>query len=98
AVPATFLPFRAGRTAGLRAGWTAETAPEIDEVAQAALLETDVDQREQRFSDFATAMQESGPFVPLIVPGSNIATSADITGVSYNSTWTIDIAEISSAN
>ncbi len=95
---ANFLPFGPGRTVGLRAGWTEDMAPEVADLAEAALLETDPDSREQRFTDFATAMQDSGPFVPLIVPGSNIATAAGITGVAYNSTWTIDIAEISSAD
>lgn len=92
---ANFLPFGPGRTVGLRAGWTEDMSPELTDLADAALLETDMDNREQRFADFATAMQEQGPFVPLIVPGSNIATSASISDIDYNSTWTIDIAEIS---
>ena len=95
---ANFLPFGPGRTVGLRSGWTEEMSPELDELADAAQLETDPDNREAQFNEFATAMQQEGPFVPLIVPGSNIATSSAITGIDYNSTWTIDIAEIASAN
>lgn len=95
---ANFLPFGPGQTVGLRSGWTEDMSAEVADLAEAALLETDVEAREGRFTEFATAMQEQGPFVPLIVPGSNIATAAQITGVVYNSTWTMDIAEISSAN
>ena len=45
---------------------------------------------------FAQAMQDQGPFVPLIVPGSNIATADFISGVAYNSTWTMDISALRS--
>ena len=91
---ANFLPFAAGDKVGLRAGWTAEMSPESVTLATAAADATSVDEREAAFSAFAQGLQDSGPFVPLIVPGSNIATASSITGVSYNSTWTMDIAEL----
>ncbi|WP_167137252.1 ABC transporter substrate-binding protein [Diaminobutyricimonas sp. TR449] len=91
---ANFLPFSAGAKVGLRAGWTAEQAPSILELAAAAENATSMDEREGAFSAFAKALQEQGPFVPLIVPGSNIATADYISGVAYNSTWTMDIAEL----
>jgi peptide/nickel transport system substrate-binding protein len=91
---ANFLPFTAGEKVGLRAGWTAEMNPEIGKLSTAAANAVSLDEREAAFSDFATALQQSGPFVPLIVPGSNIATADFITGVAYNSTWTMDIAEL----
>lgn len=92
--PANFLPFAPGLKVGLRAGWTAEMEPRIADLAAQAAAETDPEQREAVFSDFAEAMQESGPFVPLLVPGSNIATTDEITGAVYNSVWTMDIAEL----
>lgn len=91
---ANFLPFAAGQKVGLRAGWAAEQSPEIVELATAAENATSVEERESAFSEFAAALQEDGPFVPLIVPGSNIATASFISGVAYNSTWTMDIAEL----
>jgi peptide/nickel transport system substrate-binding protein len=91
---ANFLPFAAGAKVGLRAGWTAEQNPSVVELASAAENATSMDQRAGAFSAFATALQEQGPFIPLIVPGSNIATADFISGVSYNSTWTMDIAEL----
>ncbi len=42
-------------------------------------------------------MQAEGPFVPLIVPGRNIATADAVTGAVYNSVWEMDIAEITPA-
>ncbi|MGO4103233.1 ABC transporter substrate-binding protein [Leifsonia sp. YAF41] len=91
---ANFLPFAAGAKVGLRAGWTAEQNPSVVALAAAAENATSMDQRAGAFSAFAQSLQEQGPFVPLIVPGSNIATADFISGVSYNSTWTMDIAEL----
>ena len=91
---ANFLPFAAGGKVGLRAGWTSEQNPSVVELAAAAENATSMDERAGAFSAFATSLQEQGPFVPLIVPGSNIATADFISGVSYNSTWTMDIAEL----
>jgi peptide/nickel transport system substrate-binding protein len=92
---ANFLPFAPGLKVGLRAGWTAEMNPEIAALAANAASETDPDARESVFTDFATAMQEDGPFVPLMIPGSNIATANTVDGAVYNSIWTMDIAELS---
>ncbi|EMQ96757.1 ABC transporter substrate-binding protein [Paeniglutamicibacter gangotriensis] len=93
---ANFLPFAAGDKVGLRAGWNDGMSPESVKLASAAANATTVDEREIAFRKFTEEMQKSGPFVPLIVPGSNIATAESITGVAYNSTWTMDIAELHS--
>ncbi|WP_227497061.1 ABC transporter substrate-binding protein [Planctomonas psychrotolerans] len=95
---ANFLPFGPGLKVGLRAGWTADMNPQIAELAAQAAAETNPDEREAAFTDFATAMQDSGPFVPLIVPGSNIATTDEVEGAVYNAVWTMDIAELSPAS
>ena len=55
------------------------------------------DDRKAAFTEFAEAMQEQGPFVPLIVPGRNISSAGDVTGAVYNSVWEMDIAEIAPA-
>lgn len=93
----SFLPFGPSETVGTRSGWPAEAAPEIADLVVQARTATDVDEREQAFSDYATALQESGPFIPLLVPARNFASSG-VDGVAYNSNWTIDIAELSPAN
>jgi peptide/nickel transport system substrate-binding protein len=95
---ANFLPFAPGLKVGLRAGWTAEMNPEIADLAAKAAGETDPDARESVFTDFAAAMQEQGPFVPLMIPGSNIAAADTVEGAVYNSIWTMDIAELTPAS
>lgn len=94
---ANFLPFGPGLKVGLRAGWAAEANPEIAAIAAEAASATDAEQRTEAFTSFAEAMQAEGPFVPLIVPGRNIATAKSVTGAVYNSVWEMDIAEITPA-
>ncbi|MGO3885277.1 MAG: ABC transporter substrate-binding protein, partial [Mycetocola sp.] len=92
-----FLPFAPGLKVGLRAGWTAEDNTDIADIAADAYAAANTDDRDALLGDFASAMQESGPFIPLIVPASNIATASDVTGAAYNSVWTIDLAELAPA-
>ncbi|MEV4776551.1 ABC transporter substrate-binding protein [Microbacterium sp. LWH12-1.2] len=94
---ANFLPFGPGLKVGLRSGWAAEATPEIAGIAADAASATDAAQRTSAFTAFAEAMQAEGPFVPLIVPGRNIATADAVTGAVYNSVWEMDIAEINPA-
>ncbi|WP_404436643.1 ABC transporter substrate-binding protein [Microbacterium aerolatum] len=94
---ANFLPFGPGLKVGLRSGWVADANPEIAALAADAASATDIDERTASFTEFAEAMQADGPFVPLIVPGRNIAAAGDVTGAVYNSVWEIDIAEIAPA-
>lgn len=87
----SFLPFGPGQKVGLRAGWTAEADPTIAGLVTKAQNATSVDERNTAFSDYAKAMQESGPFVPLIVPGINLASDTKVAGLEYNVTWTLDL-------
>lgn len=87
----SFLPFGPGQKVGLRANWTADADPAIADLVKKAQNATDVDERNTVFSEYAKAMQESGPFVPLIVPGTNLASSTKVAGLEYNVTWTLDL-------
>lgn len=93
----SFLPFGPGEKVGLRANWEADDAPEIAELVKDAANATSVDEREQIMIEYATAMQESGPFVPIIVVGANLASDDSIDNVQYNSNWTLDIPLITPA-
>lgn len=90
----SFLPFGPGQKVGLRAGWTADAAPDIAAMVTKATNATSVDARTSAFSDFAQAMQQSGPFVPLVVPGINLASSDKVAGLEYNVTWTLDLRSL----
>lgn len=92
-----FLPFGPGGKVGLRAGWEESADPDIAALATSALSGTDTDQRAKDFSAFAEAMQQSGPFVPLIVPGRAIACTEKITGAVYSSLWDLKITDVKPA-
>ncbi|MBY6061793.1 ABC transporter substrate-binding protein [Microbacterium esteraromaticum] len=94
---ANFLPFAPGLKVGLRSGWAADANPEIAGLAAGAATATDPALRTNAFTEFAEAMQAEGPFVPMIVPGRNIASSDQVEGAVYNSVWEMDIAEITPA-
>lgn len=91
---ANFLPFGPGLKVGLRAGWTKEAAPEIAELAAKATNATDTAERTEDFHDFAEELQEKGPFVPLIVPARNLASTDKVKGAVYNSLWDVNLADI----
>ena len=76
--------------------WLTADSPVIADLVHQARNATDVDEREQAFTEFATALQEEGPFIPLIVPARSFASSG-VDGVNYNSNWTIDLTELSPA-
>lgn len=92
----SFLPFGPGRKVGLRAGWPAESNSAIATLVTDAETATTVESRTQAFTEYATAMQEEGPFVPLIVPGNNFASDKTVTGLTYNPTWTLDLRVLTS--
>ncbi|MGX1933632.1 ABC transporter substrate-binding protein [Microbacterium resistens] len=87
----SFLPFGPGEKVGLRAGWPASASAPIAELVATAKSATSSDERDADFTAFAEAMQESGPFVPLIVPGNNVASDDTVAGLEYNVTWTLDL-------
>lgn len=94
----SYLPFGAGEMGAMRGGWTAEMNPKIAGLVASAKNATDLTERTGYFTEYATAMQEEGPFVPLIVPGVNIASDDTVTGLSYNPTWTLDLTELKPAS
>ncbi|MFE6996410.1 ABC transporter substrate-binding protein [Microbacterium sp. NPDC057659] len=87
----SFLPFGPGQKVGLRAGWPATADSAIADLVTKAQNATTVDERNGLFGDYAKAMQESGPFVPLIVPGINLASDDSVAGLQYDVTWTLDL-------
>ncbi|MFT3797731.1 ABC transporter substrate-binding protein [Microbacterium sp.] len=94
----SFLPFGPGEKVGLRAGWPATANTAIADLVAAARDATDVEERNTAFGEYAQAMQDEGPFVPLIVPGSNLASDDTVDGLEYNVTWTLDLRTLHPAD
>ncbi len=94
--PSDYLVFTPGNVVGLRAGWAAGADPSISKLADAAAAGGTDAERATQFQDLQKALNASGPFVPLLQPGNNIAAKSSVTGVVYNAVWTIDIAALGS--
>jgi peptide/nickel transport system substrate-binding protein len=94
--PSDYLVFTPGDVVGLRAGWAAGANPAITKLADAARVGGSDAQRQTQFETLMKALNESGPFIPLIQPGNNIAAKTSVTGIVYNAVWTIDIASLGS--
>lgn len=92
--PSDYLVFTPGNLVGLRAGWAKGADPAITKLADAAATGGSDSERTSRFQAVQKALNESGPFIPLLQPGNNIASKKSVTGVVYNSVWTIDIASL----
>lgn len=94
--PSDYLVFAPGNVVGLRAGWAAGANPAITALADTAAKGGTNDVRKAQFEALSKALNESGPFIPLIQPGNNIASKSSVTGIVYNAVWTIDIALLGS--
>lgn len=94
--PSDYLVFTPGNVVGLRAGWAAGADPAISKLADAAAVGGSNDERQTQFEDLQKALNDDGPFIPLLQPGNNIAAASDVTGVVYNAVWTLDIAALRS--
>lgn len=94
--PSDYLVFGPGNVVGLRAGWAAGADATVTKVADAAAVGGTNDERKAQFQEFQKALNASGPFIPLLQPGNNIASKPSITNVVYNAVWTIDIAALGS--
>jgi peptide/nickel transport system substrate-binding protein len=94
--PSDYLAFTPGDVVGLRAGWAATADPSISTLADAAAAGGTNAQRDSQFQALQKALNKSGPFIPLLQPGNNIASKKSVTGVVYNAVWTIDIAALGS--
>jgi peptide/nickel transport system substrate-binding protein len=95
--PANQLAFGPGDTVGLRAQWKAEANPKIAELVKKGYTTGDHEARKAVFEEWAKAMNDEGPFVPLLQPGSNVAYQPSVTNVYYNPTWLINVAGLGAA-
>lgn len=92
--PSDYLAFLPGKTVGLRAGWKAGAAKEIEAAGDKAATAVGDDARKQAYADVQTQLNASGPFIPLIQPSQNIVTAASVTNLAYHPVWTVDVADL----
>jgi peptide/nickel transport system substrate-binding protein len=89
-----FLVYMPGRTVGTRAGWPADASPEAEAlVATGEKAEATVDDEERiaLYQEVENTIREIGPYAPLFQPAVPFAFRSDLSGVTYNSVWGVDL-------
>ncbi|KRC65397.1 ABC transporter substrate-binding protein [Aeromicrobium sp. Root236] len=94
--PSDYLAFTPGDVVGLRAGWAKDADPAVSALVAKAAAGGSEEERQANFEELQKALNESGPFIPLVQPGNNIAAKSSVTNVGYNPVWTLDIATLGS--
>lgn len=92
--PSGYLVFLPGKMMGLRVGWKAGAAKELEASGDKAAATIGEDARKRAYADVQTRLNASGSFVPLIQPGQNIVTADSVTGLAYHPVWTVDVADL----
>ena len=90
------LAFLPGEMVGLRAGWTAEMAPELSELGKQASTETDDDARKALIEQIQVEMEaQASPFIVYLQPGRVLAVSDSLENVIPSSGYMLDFSVIS---
>jgi peptide/nickel transport system substrate-binding protein len=93
-----FLVFLPGRTVGTRAGWPADYSDETEAlVALGNEAESTVDdaERVEMYHEIENTIREIGPYAPLFQPAVPYAFRSDLSGVTFNSVWGVDLYAVS---
>jgi peptide/nickel transport system substrate-binding protein len=93
-----FLVYMPGRTVGIRTGWPADASPEAEAlVALGEKAEVTVDDNERigLYQDVENSIRKIGPYAPLFQPAVPFAFRSDLSGVTYNSVWGVDLYAVS---
>jgi peptide/nickel transport system substrate-binding protein len=92
--PSDYLTFAPGHLVGLRAGWTAAEAPAIAALADKAAETTGIPARQAIFEQYQTALNQSGPFIPLIQPAEVVVGTTGIKNLQANGLWLVDLRNL----
>ena len=94
--PADYAAFGPDGSVGLRAGWdttaNATGAAQVKPAFDAASAATDPATRAKAWQEAQKAMNENGPFVPLVTPSNSIVYANSLQNVKANPMWYIDLA------
>jgi len=91
--PENYLAFAPGGLVGQRAGWQRGDDTVVDDLTEAARASVG-DDRSGAYAAWQVAMNERGPFVPLLQPMTHVATGPRVHRVPANPVWTVDLAAI----
>ncbi|MEF3404373.1 ABC transporter substrate-binding protein [Agromyces sp. CCNWLW203] len=92
--PSNYFVFLPGENVGSRAMWETGASANLDALRAEAVAASGVDERNTAFQNLQVALNEEGPFIPLLQPALHIVTAKSIASVDSNLVWTVDLASI----
>ena len=92
--PNAQLEFLPGASVGLRAGWTAEMAPELADLYQEAMKATDNDARIVVLEQIQDMTYEDGPFIMIAQAPAHIGYNTRLEGVAISDPYALDLTLI----
>lgn len=92
--PSYYLAFSPGQLVGLRAGWAEGEADEVFELGESASRIIDNAERGSAYQEWERALQEQGPFIPLIQPSTTLVADPIVTNVEFHPTYIVDIGKL----
>lgn len=92
--PNAQLEFLPGASVGLRAGWTAEMAPELAGLYQEAMKATDNDARIVVLEQIQDMTYEDGPFIMIAQAPAHIGYNTRLEGVAISDPYALDLTLI----
>jgi peptide/nickel transport system substrate-binding protein len=93
--PADYLAFTPGQLVGVRAGWAQGGDPAIEALAAKALVTTDAAAREKIYQQIQRALNQRGPFFPLLQPTQVFVATTDLKNAVFNPEYEIDVTQAS---
>jgi peptide/nickel transport system substrate-binding protein len=93
--PADYLAFTPGNLVGIRAGWPAGSDPALEKLAAKALVTTASKARSTIYKNIQIALNQRGPFIPLLQPTQVFVSTTDLKNAVFNSQYQIDVTQAS---
>jgi peptide/nickel transport system substrate-binding protein len=93
--PADYLAFTPGQLVGIRAGWPAGSDPALEKLAAKALVTTASTARAKIYQQIQLALNERGPFIPLLQPTQVFVSTTDLKNAVFNPEYQIDVTQAS---
>jgi peptide/nickel transport system substrate-binding protein len=92
--PADYLVFTPGKLVGLHAGWSAGSDPAIEKLAEKAVVTTAPAARTLLYRRIQLALNEQGPFFPLMQPTQVFAATSDLEHAVFNGVYDVDVTTV----
>lgn len=93
--PADYLAFTPGNLVGIRAGWPAGSDPALEKLAAKALVTTASKARATIYQQIQIALNQRGPFIPLLQPTQVFVSTTDLKNAVFNPVYQIDVTQAS---